>query len=43
MLIQKQINFTGNLEKDWNTKTFLIIEEGKETVLRFSERTVKVL
>ena len=35
------VNFTGNLEK--NPEIFFIIEEAKETVLNFSERTVKVL
>ena len=35
------VNFTGNLEK--NPEIFFIIEEAKETVLDFSERTVKVL
>ena len=41
--IQK-INFTGNLERKGNANVamFFIIEEGKETVLDFSQRTVKV-
>ena len=38
----QHINFTGNLDKDGNT-TFFIIEEAKETVLDFSQETVKVL
>ena len=37
----QQINFTGNLEKD--TIIFFISEEGNETVLDFSKRTIKVL
>ena len=40
----QQINFTGNLERDGNTTMiFFIIEEVKETVLDFSNGTVKVL
>ena len=41
MLIQ--INFTGNLDRAGNTEMFLIIEEAKETVLVFSQGTLKVL
>ena len=37
--IQK-INFTGNLEEQ--STIFFIVEEAKETVLDFSQRTVKV-
>ena len=37
----QQINFTGNLEN--NAVIFFIIEEAKEAVLDFSQRTVKVL
>ena len=37
----QQIKFTGNLEED-NTTMFFIIAEAKETVLDFSEGTVKV-
>ena len=36
----QQINFTGNLEQQ--VTIFFIIEEAKETVLDFSQRTVKV-
>ena len=36
----QQINFTGNLENQF--KIFFIIEEAKETVLDFSQGTVKV-
>ena len=36
----QQINFTGNLKRE--ATIFFIIEEAKETVLDFSQRTVKV-
>ena len=36
----QQINFTGNLENQ--STMFFIIEEAKETVLYFSQGTVKV-
>ena len=39
----QQINFTANLDRDENTKMFLIIEEEKETILDFSQGTAKVL
>ena len=39
----QQINFTPNLDREGNTKMFFIIEESKETVLDFSQGTVKVL
>ena len=39
----QQINFTANLYKEGNTTMFFIIEEAKETVLDFSQGTVKVL
>ena len=39
----QQINFTANLDRDENTTIFFIIEEAKETVLEFSQGTVKVL
>ena len=39
--IQK-INFTANLRRAGNT-TFFIIEEAKETILDFSQRTARVL
>ena len=38
-----QINFTGNLDRAGNTRIYLILEEAKETVLDFSQGTVKVL
>ena len=40
--IQK-INFTANLDRDGNTTMFFITEEAKETVLDFSQGTVKIL
>ena len=39
----QQINFTANLDGDGNATMFFIIEEAKETVLDFSQGTVKVL
>ena len=39
----QQINFTANLDRDGNTTMFFITEEAKETVLDFSQGTVKVL
>ena len=39
----QQINFTTNLDRAENTTMFFIIEEAKETVLDFSQGTVKVL
>ena len=39
----RQINFTANLDRAGNTTMFFIIEEAKETVLDFSQATVKVL
>ena len=39
----QQINFTANIDRVVNTTMFYIIEEAKETVLGFSQRTVKVL
>ena len=38
----QQINFMANLDRVGNT-TFFIIEEAKETVLDFSQVTIKVL
>ena len=46
MLTQEQFNkliFTTNLDRDGNTTMFFIIEEAKETVLDFSQGTIKVL
>ena len=39
----QQINFTTNLDRDGNTTMFFTIEEAKETVLDFSQGTIKVL
>ena len=39
----QQINFTENLDRAGNTTMFFLIEEAKETVLDFSQGTVKVL
>ena len=39
----QQINFTANLDRNGNTTMFFIIEEAKETVLKFSQGTVEVL
>ena len=39
----QQINFTANLDRAGNTRMFFIIEEAKETMLGFSQGTVKVL
>ena len=38
----QQINFAANLDRTRNTTMFYITEEAKETVLEFSQRTVKV-
>ena len=37
----QQINFTGNLDRAGNTRIFFILEEAKETVLEFSQRSHK--
>ena len=39
----QQINFAANLDRDANTRVYFILEEAKETILDFSQRTVKVL
>ena len=39
----QQINFTANLDRTGDTRIFLIIEEAKETVLDFSQGTVRAL
>ena len=39
----QQINFTGNLGPDENTTMIFIIKEAKETILNFSEGTVRTL
>ena len=37
------ISFTANLDRDGDTVIFFIIQEAKETILDFSQGTVKVL
>ena len=39
----QQINFTANLERAGNTRIYFILEEANETILDFSQGTVKVL
>ena len=39
----QQIDITANIDRDENTTMFFIIEEAKEAVLDYSQRTVKVL
>ena len=39
----QQINFMANLDRDEGATMFFIIEQAKETVLDFSQSTVKVL
>ena len=39
----QQINFTANLDRAGNRRIYFILEEAKETVLDFSQGTVKVL
>ena len=39
----QQINFTANLDRTGNTRIYFILEETKETILDFSQGTVKVL
>ena len=39
----QQINFTANLERAGNTRFHFILEEAKETVFKFLQRTVKFL
>ena len=39
----QQIDFTGNLDRAGNTRIFFILEEVKETILNFSQGTVKFL
>ena len=45
MLIRKQlnINFTANLNRAEEANMFFILEEAKETVLDFSQGTLRVL
>ena len=39
----QQINFTANVDRAGNTRFYFILEEAKETILDFSQGTVKVL
>ena len=39
----QQINFTANLDRAGNTRIYFVLEEAKETVFEFSQRTVKAL
>ena len=39
----QQINFTANLDRAGSTRVYFILEEAKETILDFSQGTVKVL
>ena len=39
----QQTNFTANLDRAGNTRVYFILEESKETILDFSQGTVKVL
>ena len=39
----QQINFTANLDRAGNTRFYFILEEAKETVFEFSQRTIKAL
>ena len=39
----QQINFTVNLDKAGNTRVYFILKEAKETILDFSQGTIKVL
>ena len=39
----QQINFTANLDRAGNTSVYFILEEAKETILDFSQGTVKLL
>ena len=39
----QQINFTANLDRAENARVYFILEEAKETILDFSQGTVKVL
>ena len=38
----QQINFTANLDEA-NKRFYFVLEEARETVFEFSQRTVKVL
>ena len=39
----QEINFTANLDTAGNTRIYFILEEATQTILNFSQGTVKVL
>ena len=39
----QQINFTANLDRAGNTRVYFMLEEAEETILDFSQGTVKIL
>ena len=39
----QQIHFKANLDRAGNTRIYFILEEAKETILDFSQETVKIL
>ena len=39
----QEIDFTANLDRDGDTTMFFIIEEMKESIIDFSQGTIKVL
>ena len=39
----QQITFTANYDRAGNTRIYFIFEEAKETILDFSQGTVKVM
>ena len=39
----QQINFTANLDRAGNTRVYFILKEAKETIVDFSQGTIKVL
>ena len=39
----QQTNFTANLNRAGNTRIYFILEEAKETILDFSQESLKVL
>ena len=39
----QQINFTANLDRAGNTRIYFSLDEAKETILDFSQGTLKVL
>ena len=41
--VVQQMTITGNLDREGGATKFFIIGEAKETILDFSQRTVKVL